>query len=144
MNKEKVLLKNYLGKTDAKLLALEVPVGLSKNWGPNAQTRYIDGVSLFKQERNEEQDTKVLRLGYEDFNSLIKTNSFEKAELIEVKRKLNRPVIGQVIAGKVMFKKDYPEVDRIDMIVVCSGADSALLEVCEKLDIRVIQINKVK
>ncbi len=57
-------------------------------------------------------------------------------ELIEIKRKLNRPVIGQVIAGAEMFKKDY-QSGKINRIVLCNEGDSALEWVCKQRDIEV-------
>lgn len=46
-------------------------------------------------------------------------------EVIEVKSSLNRPVIGQAIAGRDMFERDY-EPRTIEPVVVCGSGDPAL------------------
>ncbi|MBS1263441.1 MAG: hypothetical protein MAG715_00622 [Methanonatronarchaeales archaeon] len=50
-------------------------------------------------------------------------------ELIEAKRKVNRPVFGQVVAGRDMFKRHYgSKVDR--SVALCNVPDPAMEWVC--------------
>ena len=57
-------------------------------------------------------------------------------EVIEVKSSLNRPVIGQAIAGRDLFERDY-EPRTIEPVVVCGSGDPALEWVCRRNGIRV-------
>jgi hypothetical protein len=55
-------------------------------------------------------------------------------EIIEVKRSLNRPVIGQVIAGRHIYTRQYGGTV-VRSVVVCGQGDAALKSVCQELDI---------
>ena len=90
-------------------------------------------------------------LGYRDGKGIYK-HSFNKdglaslfrnknIEVIEVKQNLNRPVIGQVIAGKDMFEKQYKRRN-VKMVIVCSKGDSALEWVCKKQKIKVVVLDQ--
>ena len=57
----------------------------------------------------------------------------------EVKQKLNRPVIGQIIAGSDMFERQY-SIKPARCVILCSKEDSALQWVCEKRGIHVEKI----
>ncbi len=57
-------------------------------------------------------------------------------ELIEVKRKLNRLVIGQIIVGVDMFQHQY-QPHEITSVIVCAEGDPALEWVCERRQIQV-------
>jgi hypothetical protein len=57
-------------------------------------------------------------------------------EVIEVKSSLNRPVIGQAIAGRDMFERNY-EPRTVEPVVVCGSGDPALEWVCRQNGIRV-------
>ncbi len=56
--------------------------------------------------------------------------------MIEVKQSLNRTLIGQAIAGKSLFRRDYDAVT-IEPVVVCGSGDSALEWVYRRNGIRV-------
>jgi hypothetical protein len=62
-------------------------------------------------------------------------------ELIEVKRKLNRSAIGQIIAGHGLFTQQY-EVCPGRLVIVCAVGDGALAWVCHKRDIVVRIIDR--
>jgi hypothetical protein len=57
-------------------------------------------------------------------------------ELIEAKPSLNRSAIGQVVAGRDMFRRDYG-VGVQHSVVVCGSSDGALEWVCRTHDIKV-------
>ncbi|ERH09518.1 MAG: hypothetical protein J07HX64_01276 [halophilic archaeon J07HX64] len=57
-------------------------------------------------------------------------------EVIELKSSLNRPVIGQAIAGRDMFKRDY-EPRTVEPVVVCGSGDLTLEWMCRRNGIRV-------
>ena len=67
-------------------------------------------------------------------------------ELIEVKKKLNRLVIGQSLAGCDMFKQDYRSGD-IKNGILCSEGDPTLEWVCSTREIEVklfLSIDRLK
>jgi hypothetical protein len=63
-------------------------------------------------------------------------------ELIEVKPKLNRTVIGQLIAAEILVRKEWELTARrpLDLVAVVAQVDAALALVCEELGIRVEQV----
>ena len=70
-------------------------------------------------------------VGEASFNNLL---SQKEIELIEVKRKLNRLVIGQIIVGIDMFKKQYGSIN-IKGVILCTESDPALEEICRERNI---------
>lgn len=127
-HEDKLLFKYY---TQVRgVLALEVPVGTQKAFPPKSKIRRIDGIRI--------PCNNHLTAFYGDisdeFPGLIKNM---KIELIEVKVKLNRLVIGQIIAGVDMFEREYKHTD-ITPVIVCSEGDPALEWVCENRGIRVV------
>ena len=63
------------------------------------------------------------------------------AELLEVKLSLNRGAIGQAIAGRHMFQRQYGVAPGCTTIL-CRFSDSALAWVCEQEKIRVEVVNQ--
>ena len=72
----------------------------------------------------------------EDAAGFARRVAVEQAWLIEVKRKLTRGAIGQVIVGADLFWKQYG-VAPARLIIVCEHRDSALDWVCERRSIDV-------
>ena len=60
-----------------------------------------------------------------------------RVEVIEVKVDLNRPVLGQVIAGADLLEIEYAPA-QVDPVVVCAVGDPALEAVCERRGIAVV------
>ncbi len=58
--------------------------------------------------------------------------------MIEVKRSLDRPVIGQVIAGADLLEMEYAPSE-VDQVVVCEIGDPVLEAVCERRGIVVFR-----
>ena len=60
-------------------------------------------------------------------------------ELIEVKPKLNRTVIGQLIAADRLVRREWELAKRrpLRLVAVVAEVDAALASVCEELGIRV-------
>lgn len=75
----------------------------------------------------------TLREWIDEFNKLIQGST---VELIEVKKNLNRLVIGQVIARMDMFERQY-QAKKIIPTILCQNGDPALQWVCEKRNIRI-------
>lgn len=63
-------------------------------------------------------------------------------ELIEVKPKLNRPVIGQLVAAEILVRKEWelPERRPLELVAVVAKVDTALASVCGELGIRVDKV----
>ncbi|MBM7552153.1 hypothetical protein [Thalassobacillus pellis] len=100
---EDILLNKYFEESGGHLF-LEVPVGSnSRNniWSKGSKARRFDGVVF----PNNESVIYNYKNHEDTFNSLI-TSNYE-LEVIEVKNKLNRLVIGQIIAGYDMLKREY-------------------------------------
>jgi hypothetical protein len=64
----------------------------------------------------------------------------EQAWLIEVKRRLNRGAIGQVIVGADLFGQQH-KVAPARLIIVCERRDDALAWVCERRSIEVFSFD---
>jgi hypothetical protein len=106
----------------------EVPVGgADERWG-RGTTRRLDGVRV-------DRGDEILRFRRGD---AVAREALETlpTELIEVKQVLNTTAIGQVVAGRVLFKERYGR-DPSRSILVCAAADIALRDVCTALGIDV-------
>ena len=100
----------------------------------NSKIRHIAGV-LIKDNSNP-SELKVSRAKDYPTNDFLKLIQGKTVELIEVKKYLNRLVIGQVIAGMDMFERQY-QINRINPVIVCQIGDPALEWVCKKRNIKV-------
>ncbi|REJ09095.1 hypothetical protein [Halobacillus trueperi] len=129
---EDKLLNKYLEEKGGHLF-LEVPIGSNRRndiWPTGSKVRRFDGV-VFPGNTCNIYNYK----NYQDkFNSLITFNY--ELEVIEVKNKLNRLVIGQVIAGYDMLKREYAGKS-INCRIICSEGDPALEWVCKQRNIKV-------
>jgi hypothetical protein len=120
------------------LVFTEVPVSRDgpKDWPKGAKPRRIDGV-------------RIASLGSEKIPSEIVAFSkrrdakrFERAvagaevEVVEVKRSLDRVVLGQVIIGADLLEIEYSPT-RIGQVVICEVGDPALETVCDRRGIEV-------
>ena len=128
------LLCAYWSKAGGRIY-LEVPIGGSGgpgDWPPGSKIRRIDGVRV---ENTESQHEGLVRFGdhREEFCQVIRD---KPVELIEVKEKLDRFVIGQVIAGADMFKRQYG-TDTVEPVILCGEGDPALEWVCQQRGILV-------
>ena len=133
-NPEEYLLYQYCSNLKGNLF-LEVPVGNKEwgNWPPKTKIRRIDGVFVF----NEEADgfKAYMRQDY-TINEFYKQIQGRKVELIEVKKSLNRLVVGQVIEGMDMFERQYG-TNKVIPVILCHIGDPALEWVCERRNIKV-------
>jgi len=63
-----------------------------------------------------------------------------KVWIFEAKKRLNLTALGQVIAYKVLFEEDNPEVEVEGIGILCKETDPLLEHVCEKLNIKVYKV----
>jgi len=69
-----------------------------------------------------------------DFQKTIRGH---KVEVIEIKRKLNRLVIGQVIVAAKLMKWEYPHVKEFQQVIVCETCEPVMEKICWELKIKV-------
>lgn len=133
------LLKAYHDKVGGEVYT-EVQIGSSApyDWPDGSKTRRIDAVKLVNNE-SEKEGIFNFTPNKKHFKKKVKGS---EVELIEIKRSLNRPVIGQVLVGEPMLKRDYEPSD-IELTILCSQGDPPLKWVCEKKGINVM-ISKQK
>jgi hypothetical protein len=115
------------------IIVPEVHIGSSgpSDWPPGSGSRRIDGLRFRSEYRDE--ITTATAFTQSQLRDIV---SDRHVEVIEVKSSLNRPVIGQAIAGRDMFHRDY-EPRTIEPVIVCGSGDPALEWVCRRNGIRV-------
>ncbi|WJI10464.1 hypothetical protein FGU46_10370 [Methanobacterium sp. CWC-01] len=124
-------------KKKGGLFFLEVTIGSQSgygNWPQGSGVRRIDAIRI------ENSDNDILsskNYRYKDFYNITKGKT---VELIEAKQKLNRLVIGQIIAGHDMFQCEY-NVNEIKDVILCFKGDPALEWICKNRDIKVDILN---
>lgn len=114
-------------------IVTEVETGASgpANWPSDSGRRQIDGLR-FNSEYRDEINSQT-SFSQAQLREIVHDRH---VEVIEVKQSLNRPVIGQAIAGRDMFERDYgPRTT--EPVVVCGENDPALEWVCRRNGIRV-------
>jgi hypothetical protein len=110
----------------------EVPVGGTGGtgeWPKGCKIRRIDGVILPDLPRGSPYPTHMLE-------DLVRRLPESSVELVEVKKRLNRLVIGQVLAGQDMFLRQYG-VRPSKLTIVCQISDPGLEWVCQERGIDV-------
>ena len=116
----------------------EVPIAGPRGdtlWSAASTTRRLDAVRF--PGRYGEHGIFPFSRNAPGFMSDVQT---ELAWLIEVKPKINRTAIGQVIAGTDLFQKQY-SVAPAKLVIVCAGGDAALEWVCERRFIDVVKVD---
>jgi hypothetical protein len=137
---EDCLLLEYWRKVGGVIFT-EVQVGRDgpQQWPPGAKPRRnfrrIDGVRIVAPEPSKLPDgmyTFSRRENHRTFEALV---TGARVEVIEVKRWLDRIVLGQVIIGGDLLEMDYAPAE-VDQVVVCEVGDPVLEAVCERRGIR--------
>ena len=117
-------------------LFLEVHIGNRAfgDWPLRSKIRRIDGVRLIN--GIDFEIPKVYSSKDYTLKGFFELCMGKTVELIEVKKNLNRLVIGQVIAGMDMFERQY-QANKIVPVILCQNGDPALEWVCRKRNIKV-------
>jgi hypothetical protein len=97
-----------------------------------------------KDRRSSDRAARVreVTIGYRCFQQGRDAKRFEelatgaKVEVLEVKRSLDRYVLGQVIIGADLLELEYAP-SKINQVVICNQDDPVLKLVCDKRGIRV-------
>ena len=136
-NEDRLLLKYW--REVRGVIFTEVPIGRGgpREWGPGAKARRIDGVRLVSHPRLSPSDGIYAVAGQWNRRFTASLIAGARVEVIEVKQDLNRPVLGQVIAGADLLEMEYAPA-QVDPVVVCAVGDPALEAVCERHGIAVV------
>ena len=113
---------------------VEVPFG-----GPSGGTsRRLDAV------RFPNLDNRIRRYRKDVFDADLLGAA--PIELIEVKAKLNRTVIGQLVAAAPLVRREWelPDLLPLELVAVVAQVDAALALVCGDLGIRVEQVRPIR
>jgi hypothetical protein len=124
------LLRSYWQCVGGRIY-VEVPIGAvggARNRPAGSTRRRLDGVRFL-----DSKEPAIVRFSDAEFRNRIGSSN---VELIEVKPGLNRSVIGQVVAGRDIFRQDYGVAVHC-CVVVCGASDGALEWVCREHDIAV-------
>jgi len=130
-------LTNQFIKKQTSSIFLEVSIGSKAIFGKNSTDRKIDIVVIHgcksKKSYNYNENKDY-------FLELIQDPKNE-VEIIEVKKKLNRVVIGQILVGEFMFKKKY-KIKKIKKSVLYHIGDDAMELFCKKNKINLINYSQ--
>jgi hypothetical protein len=145
--KETLMLEEYRLRVGGRIFA-EVPVGgvtfsgshTPGGW-PSGAARRIDGIRL----ASTAEDSEIVYFDWyeDDFYKRIRCLRDTEVELIEVKTKLIRGAIGQVIAGTDLFEKEYRvKVDRSTIVHTKGKTIPSLEWVCVRRGIALEQVSR--
>lgn len=133
---EKELLREYGAASGGRIIA-EAPVagdGPDQPWPAGSSSRWLDGLRIPSEFTNRDIGVFRYRSGYRP--QLIEDVTAAEVEVIEVKKSLNRPVVGQGLVGADMFRMEY-HVAKVTPVIVVGTTDPAIEIVCEKRGIEV-------
>ena len=123
----------------------EVPIGkclaTPDSWASGCGIRRIDGVRIAAIESLPmENGTGMPKYGSANQAQFKEDIEAYEPEVIEVKRVLNRSVIGQAIVAKHLFLEQFGVQPRL--VILCGKTDAALEWVCGLYNIKVVVIDK--
>lgn len=137
--REDRLLAAYWNRVGGTIVT-EVETGGSGpgRWPSGSGRRRIDGVRFLDRGRDE-----ILSPSAFSAEQLCRIFRDRHVEVIEIKRSLNRPVIGQAVAGRDLFERDYAP-RTVEPVVLCGSNDPALAWSCRNNGIRVEIVDPVE
>ena len=112
---------------------VEAPVGVDHGpWDGRGSVRRLDGLRISM------RPAEIYLPSDQRIQESLHSSGSPPIEVIEVKKKLNRTVIGQTQAGRLLLLARY-NLNPADVreVVVCANGDAALEWVCCELGIRV-------
>ena len=128
-------LVKLFSKSQYSLIFYEVSIGDKSIFGQNSTDRKID-IVIFHGIKSKK--CLVYSDNKEMFLKILQENS-DEIEIIEVKKKLNRGVIGQILVAEYMFKKKF-QVKKLRKSVLCYIGDDALESFCKESKINFIKL----
>ena len=133
-------LLNYLdvlgGPEQAGRVHVEVPLGGAADYGPGAKTRYVDAVRF--------PDLCPGEVVFYDEATFRGDTQARTIQIIEIKKTLNRAVIGQLVVAQHLAPTDWKLDDdaEVEFIALVTEGDPALEGVCDRLGIRVVLVER--
>lgn len=118
------------------IVYLEVAIGTRTGSGrfpEGSKVRRIDAVRVPAGRR----EPQVLAPGDYHLMDIQKAFRGKNVEVIEIKRRLNRPVFGQVIAGTEMFQRQY-KPNSIKPVILYEVPDPAMRWVCKQYGVKTV------
>jgi hypothetical protein len=134
---ENELLLGYWKQVRGTIIT-EVETGSSgpSAWPSGSGRRKIDGLRFSSEYRDEINSQTAFSQA--QLRDIVQDRH---VETIEVKQSLGRPVIGQAIAGRDLFERDY-NPNTAEAVVICERGDPALEWVCRQNRVRVEMIER--
>ena len=114
------------------LLFSEVTFGRGERWPKGSVIRRMDALRFPTVEPHQIEIFAASR-DRERIDTLLAT---QPVEIVEVKQRLNRLVIGQVVVGLEMLEIGYGETSAHG-VIVCKRSDPLMRLVCQRLNISV-------
>jgi hypothetical protein len=139
---EDAYLEQYWNEVKGMIIT-ELPAGRHTKDGPwpkGSKIRRIDGVRVLRSDVNNLED-KILSYRPRDREYISSILTDAEVEIIEIKKKLNRVVIGQVVVGATMMSIEYNATPLVKTIL-CKIGDPALEIICKQMGIRVWKIEE--
>lgn len=130
------LLHAYWRRVGGRLY-VEVPIGAAGglgDWPVGSTRRRLDGIRFLNA-----ADSAIVRFAMPEVRARIESFA---VELIEAKPSLNRGAMGQIIAGRDMFRRQYG-VAAQRSVIVCGSTDGALAWACgqQGIDVEVVDVD---
>lgn len=124
------------GREKAGRVHVEVPFAGAANYGPRAKIRYIDAVRF--------PDLRPSEVVFYDEATFRADTQAPNLEIIEIKKTLNRAVIGQLVVAQHLAPTDWNLDDDVELefVALVTEGDPALEAVCARLGIRVVLVER--
>ncbi len=136
-NEDNMLLK-YWEKVGG-IIFTEVFVGKGgiQKWVSGAKPRRIDGVQIISSRKINGLSDDIItfnkKSNIQEFQEILSSG---QVKVVEVKDKLNRVVLGQVIIGADLIEMEY-NLSNVGQVAICEIGDPVLEAVCKRRNIEV-------
>jgi len=136
-NEDNMLLKYW--KKVGGIIFTEVFVGKGgiQKWTGDAKPRRIDGIHIISPHKIDGLSDDIItfkkKSNFQEFQELLLSG---QVKVIEVKRSLNRVVLGQVIIGADLIEMEY-NLSNVGQVVIYEIGDPVLEAVCKRRNIEV-------
>lgn len=130
-HEDKLLEKYFKEKGGVFYTEVRVGMGGIQRYPKGARPRRIDAVRVAGGE------AAIIPFNRKSIPDFLQATRGRRIEVIEIKRRLNRPAIGQVIVGARLMEIEYPKIRGVRMVILCESSDPVLEMVCREMEIRV-------
>ena len=133
---DKLLLKYWREVGGVIFTEVRVGKGGVRQWPDGSRPRLIDADRIIRTLRKKMPADIITYHRKSNSDVFAKMVNGAAVEIIEAKRKLNRPVIGQAIVGKDLLHMEYRPTS-VRRVIVCGRGDPVLEIICRKRRISV-------